>query len=64
MDKESLQRELDAAYKKMDVYEHQIKNLLKERKQNQMVLQMLETADYIEQGKLEEAQELVRSFHS
>ena len=64
MDKESLQAELDAAYKKLDQADSQIKKLLIERKQNQMVLEMLETAGFIADGKLQEARDFVQSFYT
>jgi hypothetical protein len=63
MDKESTQKELDAAYKNLDKADLQIKNLLKERKQNQMVLEMLETAGFITEDKLQEAREFVQTFY-
>jgi len=56
--------ELEAAYESLEKSDRQIKNLLVERKQTQMVLEVLETAGYITNGKLEEAREFVRSFYS
>lgn len=56
--------ELEAAYESLEKADRQIKNLLIERKQTQMILEMLETAGYIKDGKLEEAKEFVRSFYS
>lgn len=64
MDKESLQAELDAAYKKLDKADGQIKSLLIERKQNQMVLEMLESVGFIADGKLQEARDFVQSFYT
>lgn len=62
MDKESLQKELDDAYKSLDKADRQIKNLLIERKQLNMVLELLETAGFISEGKLQEAKEFVQTF--
>lgn len=56
--------ELAAAYKSLESADRQIKNLLIERKQNQMIISLLEMGGYITDGKLEEARELVQSFHS
>ena len=58
------QNELDAAYKSLDKAENQIKNLLVERKQLHMTLELLEAAGFISGGKLQEAREFVQSFKS
>lgn len=63
MDKESLQAELDSAYKSLDKAERQIKILLIERRQNQIILQMLEAAGFISEGKLQEAKEFVQAYY-
>ena len=62
MDKEALQKELDDAYKSLEKSDRQMKNLLIERKQNQMVFDLLETAGFITDGKLQEAREFVQTF--
>lgn len=62
MDKQAIQEELDAAYENLDQKERQIKNLLTERKQLHMTIELLETAGFIEYGKLEEAREFVQNF--
>jgi hypothetical protein len=62
MNLESTKTELEAAYKSLAKAEGQIKNLLEERKQSQLIFQMLESAGYIRAGKLEEAQQFVWRF--
>lgn len=62
MNLESTKAELEAAYKSLAKAESQIKNLLQERKQTQLIFQMLESAGYIKTGKLEEAQQFVWTF--
>jgi hypothetical protein len=62
MDKEALQSELDATYKSLDKADRQIKNLLIERKQLQMTLELLEAGNFITEGKLAEAREFVQQF--
>lgn len=64
MDTKALKAELDAAYKSLDKADNQIKSLLKERRQTQMVFEMLTTAGFITEGKLEEAREFVQTFYS
>ena len=64
MDTKALKAELDAAYKSLEKADNQIKRLLKERRQTQMVLEMLTTAGFITEGKLEEAREFVQTFYS
>jgi hypothetical protein len=62
MEKKDLERELEAAYKSLDKADRQIKNLLIERKQSQMILELLDTAGFIADGKLQEAREFVQTF--
>jgi len=62
MDEKSLKNELEAAYKSLEKADRQIKNLLIERKQTQIVLEMLETANFITDNKLAEAREFVQTF--
>lgn len=62
MEEKSLKAELEAAYKSLDKADRQIKNLLIERKQNNLILEMLESSGYIKDGKLEEAREFVNRF--
>jgi hypothetical protein len=62
MNLEATKKELDAAYASLEKAEDRVGILLKEMKQMQMVLIMLETAGYIENGKLEEAKELASTF--
>ncbi|NKI17390.1 hypothetical protein HCU74_08170 [Spongiibacter sp. KMU-166] len=62
MEPKDLEKELAEAYKSLDKADRQIKNLLIERKQNQMVLELLETAGFISEGKLQEAREFVQTF--
>jgi len=62
MEPKDLKRELESAYKLLEEKERQIKNLLIERKQNKMVMELLETAGFVKEGKLEEAKEFVRTF--
>ena len=64
MDQKALKTELEAAYESLERADAQIKNLLKERRQTQMVLEMLTTAGFIKDGKLEEAREFVQTFYS
>lgn len=64
MDAENIKTELEAAYKQLDKADQQIKNLLKERKQNQLIIEILETSGYITEGKLEKAINFVKSFYS
>lgn len=64
MDEKSLKAELDVAYKSLEKADNQIKRLLIERRQNQIVLEMLETAGFITEGKLAEAREFVQTFYS
>jgi hypothetical protein len=63
MDTKALKSELDSAYKKLEKADNQIENLLKERRQTKMVLEMLTTAGFITEGKLEEAREFVQTFY-
>lgn len=62
MDIKALKRELEEAYKSLDKADRQIKNLLIERKQTQMIFELLETAGFITEGKLQEAREFVQTF--
>jgi len=62
MEPKDLKRELESAYKLLEEKERQIKNLLIERKQNNMVMELLETAGFVKEGKLEEAKEFVQTF--
>lgn len=62
MNKKALQDELDAAYKSLEKADRQVKNLLLERKQTAMILGLLETGGFIQEGKLEEAREFVQTF--
>lgn len=64
MDTKALKVELNAAYESLEKADNQIKTLLKERKQTQMVLEMLTTAGFITDGKLEEARKFVQTFYS
>ena len=63
MNTKELKAELDSAYKSLEKADSQIKNLLKERRQTQMILEMLTTAGFISDGKLEEAREFVQTFY-
>lgn len=62
MDEESLKRELEAARENEARLERQIKNLLAERMQMQLTVELLETAGFIAPGKLEEARDFARTF--
>lgn len=62
MEPKDLKKELEEAYKSLDKADRQIKNLLIECKQNQMVLELLETGGFITDGKLQEAREFVQTF--
>lgn len=62
MEPKDLEKDLAEAYKSLDKADRQIKNLLIERKQNQMLLELLETAGFIAEGKLQEAREFVQTF--
>lgn len=62
MDEKALNEELHAAYQNLDRKEECIKNLLIERKQLHMTIELLETAGFIEEGKLEEAREFIQTF--
>ena len=62
MEPKDLEKELAEAYKSLDKADRQIKNLLIERKQTQMVLELLETAGFIAEDKLQEAREFVQTF--
>ena len=53
MESKDLKKELAEAYKSLDKADRQIKNLLIERNQNQMILELLETAGFIADGKLQ-----------
>ena len=71
MDNKPLKSELEAAYKNLDKAYRQIQRLLVERRQNQLVFSLLETAKFIEEGKLEEAEgkleeanAIARSFYA
>ena len=64
MDNKPLKSELEAAYKNLDKAYRQIQRLLVERRQNQLVFSLLETAKFIEEGKLEEANAIARSFYA
>jgi len=64
MDKEALQNELDAAYKRLGTADKQIKILSIKHKQNQMIFELLETAGFITEGKLQEARYFVQTFIS
>ena len=64
MNDKALKEELTAAYKSLERADAQIKNLLKERKQTQMVIEMLTTAGFIPDGKLEEARKFVGTFYT
>ena len=57
-----MKEELEAAYKSIDKAENQVKNLLKERKQLQMTIQLLEAGGFITKGKLDEAREFIQTF--
>ena len=60
----ALKAELDEAYKSLERSDAQIKNLLKELRQTQMVIDMISAAGFIKDGKLEEAREFVQIFFS
>lgn len=62
MKPEDLKKELEEAYKSLDKADRQIKSLLIERKQTQMIFELLETAGFITEGKLQEAREFVQTF--
>ena len=64
MDMKSTKVELAEAYGKLARADRQIKNLLKERKQTQMVFELLSTAGFITEGKLKEARSFVGKFYS
>jgi len=64
MNDKALKEELTAAYRSLERADAQIKNLLKERKQTQMVIEMLTTAGFITDGKLEEARKFVGTFYT
>jgi len=63
MDNKALKAELEAAYKSLDQAERRIKGLLVGRKQNELVLGLLETAGFITEGKLDEAKNIVDGFY-
>ena len=63
MDSKPLKAELEAAYKSLNKAEHQIRRLLVERKQNQLVVVLLERAGFITEGKLDEAKNIVDGFY-
>ncbi|MDF1830641.1 hypothetical protein [Cycloclasticus pugetii] len=62
MEPKDLKKELEEAYKSLEKADRQIKSLLIERKQSQMVMELLENAGFITDGKLQEARELVQTF--
>ncbi len=59
---QALKSEVAAAYKSLDKADNQIKNLLLERKQQTMLISLLDAGGFISEGKLEEAQVFVRTF--
>lgn len=63
MNEKALQEELQAAYKELDNADRQIKNLLLERKQQNMVVNLLDSGGFITEGKLEEAIAFSSSFN-
>jgi hypothetical protein len=58
-----LKSELEAAYKSLDEAERRIKGLLIERRQNELVLGLLEAAGFITEGKLDEVKNVVDRFY-
>ena len=63
MDSRSLKSELEAAYKSLDEADRRIQRLLVERRQNELVLGLLETAGFIAEDKLGEAKSIVDGFY-
>ena len=59
-----IKSELEAAYESLTKADRQIKNLLLERHQLNMVIDLLEAGNFIACGKLDEAREFVRDFKS
>jgi DNA replicative helicase MCM subunit Mcm2 (Cdc46/Mcm family) len=62
MNKDSLEEKLAAAHQNLEKADRQIEALLKELEKNQMVIEILEAAGFITEGKLQEALEFVRTF--
>lgn len=62
MDANALKNELENAYKKLTEAEQRIKDLLVERNELQFVLQILQIAGFIQEGKLEEARQIAKTF--
>ena len=58
-----LKSDLEAAYKSLDEAERRIKGLLVERRQNELVLGLLETGGFITEGKLDEVKSIVDRFY-
>ena len=64
MDNKALKAELDATQKSLTKADIQIKNLLVERKQQKMTIELLEAGGFITEGKLEQAREFIQQFKS
>ncbi len=62
MNEKALQQELTAAYKSREKADRQVKNLLIERKQQEMTMKLLEAGGFISEGKLDEAREFIQQF--
>ena len=64
MESKGLELELGEAYKSLEKAERKISNLLAERKQLLMTLNILDTAGFIKDGKLEEARGFSQAINS
>ena len=64
MTKEVLEKELCEAYEKLDKLEKQISNLLVERKDSAMILEVLKAAGFLNDEKLYQAREIIMGLDS
>ena len=64
MNKEALEKELYWAYEKLDKLEKQISNLLVERKDSAMILEVLKAAGFLNDEKLYQAREIIMGLDS
>lgn len=62
MNKEALERELEAAYKSLEAKEKQVSNLLIERNESFKIMDVLKAAGFITDEKIGEARDLIQGL--
>jgi len=64
MSENSLKRELDEAYMKLDKAEKQVSNLLIERRGTNQMIEVLKAAGFLTDEKLSQAREIIMGLDS